>query len=76
MQDDGFRRSSNGGACRVIELHSTRRADNAALTSEPITFAVLSTNIRPGAEILVRVEGSDEGEAMAAVMACLESLSD
>ena len=39
-------------------------------------FAVLTANIRPGAEVTVRTEGSDEKEAMAAVMACLESLPD
>lgn len=39
-------------------------------------FAVLSADIKPGSEILVRAEGSDEEEAMAAVMECLRNLPD
>lgn len=63
-------RVASSFASDVILMH-----DGMAINAKN-PLAVLSANVRPGAEVTVRTEGSDEEEAMAAVMACLRNLPD
>ncbi|MBM6676098.1 HPr family phosphocarrier protein [Olsenella uli] len=63
-------RVASSFASDVILLYDGRA------TNAKSPFAVLSADVRPGAEVTVRIEGSDENEALAAVLACLQSLPD
>lgn len=63
-------RVASSFASDVILMH-----DGMAINAKN-PLAVLSANVRPGAEVTVRTEGSDEEEAMAAALTCLESLPD
>ena len=66
-------------AARLVETAMRFKSDvillhGGATINAKSAFSVLSGNIRGGSEVVVRVEGSDEEEAMAAVVACLRNL--